>query len=149
MIALSIHLVTAGGTAARSGHVAVRQTSAPPRGRLVRARSLIGFARRSIALPLPASAPLVGNLGPVAAPSRDRRYVAYNTWRWTRPIDWQRSLEEQGISSGDPIGRPQLRIRDVRHARDDAFEPGSFSAAWRADGAIAYVRGTTPDYRAN
>ena len=149
VIALSIQLVTAGKTAARSGHVAVRTTSAPPRGAIVRGRSLIGLARQSITLPLPAAAPLVGNLGPVAAPSRDGRYVAYNTWRWARPIDWQRSLDDQGISTGDALGRPQLHVRDVRQARDDAFEAGSFSAAWRADGAIAYARGTTPDYRAN
>ena len=149
LIALSIHLVTAGGTAAHSGRVVIRQTTTPPRGRLVRGRSLIGFARRSGTLALPASAPLVGNLGPVAAPSRDGRYMAYNTWRWARPIDWQRSLEEQGIVTGDPLGRPQLHVRDLRDARDHAFEAGSFSVGWSADGAIAYVRGTAPDYRAN
>ena len=148
-IALSIHLVTAGGTAARSGRVATRQTSAAPRGRLLRGRSLLGFAHGSGALPLQAAAPLVGNLGPVAAPSRDGRYVAYNTWQWARPIDWQRSLEEQGISTGDALGGPQLHVRDLRHARDQVFEPGTFSVAWRADGAVAYVRGTAAEYRAN
>jgi hypothetical protein len=149
VIALSIHLVTAGGTAAHSGRVMTRSTSAAPRGRLVRGRALIGFTRESGVLALPAAAPLVGNLGPVAAPSRDRRYVAYNTWQWARPIDWQRSLEDQGISTGDPLGRPQLHVRDLRQAGDDALEPGSFSVAWRADGAIAYARGVTSDYRAN
>lgn len=147
--ALSIHLVTAGGTAAHSGRVVTRQTSAAPRGRLVRGRSLAGFARQRAVLALPAAAPLVGNLAPVAAPSRDGRYVAYNTWQWARPIDWRRSLEEQGISTGDTLGRPQLHIRDLRHDTDEALEPGSFSVAWRAEGAIAYARGVTSDYRAN
>jgi hypothetical protein len=148
-IALSIHLVTAGGSAARSGRVVVRHTDAVPVGSLVRGRVLSGFGRSNVALPLAASAPLVGNLGPVAAPSRDRRYIAYNTWRWTQPIDWQRSLDEQGIASGDPLGRPQLHLLDLRDGADTQFDPGSFSVAWRADGAIAYARGTPPDYRAN
>jgi hypothetical protein len=148
-VALSIHLVTAGGTAAHSGRVATRRAEAAPRGRIVRGRSLLGFARSAIQLPVAASAPLVGNLGPVAAPSRDGRFVAYNTWRWARPIDWQRSLNDQGIRTGDPLGRPQLHRVDLRTGADTALEPGSMSAAWRADGALAYVRGSSPDYRAN
>jgi hypothetical protein len=148
-IALSIHLVTAGGTAARSGRVVTRHTSALPRGRLVRGRFLSGFSPSKVALSLAASAPLVGNLGPVAAPSRDRRYIAYNTWRWAKPIDWQRSLHEQGIATGDPLGRPQLHLLDLRDGSDTALDPGSFSVAWRLDGALAYARGNPPDYRAN
>src|SRR5919201_2710200 len=148
-VALSIHLVTAGGTAAHSGRVVIHHTPGLSRGPIVRGRSLSGLARRGITLASAAAAPLVGNLGPVAAPSRAGRYLAYNTWKWARSIDWQRSLEEQGISTGDPLGRPQLRIRDLRTADETAFEPGSFSVAWRADGAIAYARGTIPDDRAN
>jgi hypothetical protein len=148
-IALSIHLVTAGGIAARSGRVAVRHTVALPRGRLLRGRFLSGFGRSKVVLPLAASAPLVGNLGPVAAPSRDRRYVAYNTWHWAKSIDWQRSLGDQGIATGDPLGRPQLHVLDLREGTDLALDPGSFSVAWRPDGAIAYARGNPPDYRAN
>jgi hypothetical protein len=148
-IALSIHLVTAAGTAAPSGRVTAHHTSAAPRGRTVRGRLVSGFTPDRIALRVSPSAPLVGNLGPVAAPSRDRRYVAYNTWEWTRPIDWQRSLEDQGISTGDPLGRPQLRVRDLQSGRDTELEPGTFSVAWRADGAIAYARGTAAEYRAN
>jgi hypothetical protein len=147
--ALSIHLVTAGGTAARSGRLAVRHTAVSPRGRLLRGPLLSGLGRSTVLLPLAASAPLVGNLGPVAAPSRDRRYLAYNTWRWAKPIDWQRSFAEQGIETGDPLGRPQLHLFDLRDGTDTALEPGSFSVAWRRDGAIAYARGNPPDYRAN
>lgn len=148
-IGLSIHLVTAGGSAARSGRVVVARVTTLPRGRLVRGRALSGFRRSNVVLPVAASAPLVGNLGPVAAPSRDRQHVAYNTWRWAKPIDWQRPLGAQGIDTGDPLGRPQLRVLDLLHGTDTALEPGSFSVAWRADGAIAYVRASPPDYRAN
>jgi hypothetical protein len=147
-ITLSIHLVTAGGTAARSGRVFVRHTTSPPVGRIVLGRRLSGFGR-SIALSAAASAPLVGNLGPVAAPSRDRRYLAYNTWQWAKPIDWQRSLHDQGIATGDPLGRPQLQLLSLRDGTETPFEPGSFSVAWRPDGAIAYARGNPADYRAN
>jgi hypothetical protein len=148
-IVLSIHFVTAGGTAARSGRVAVRHTGASPRGRLVRGRFLSGVDPSIVALPLAASAPLVGNLGPVAAPSRDGRYLAYNTWHWAKPIDWQRSLDDQGIATGDPLGRPQLHLFDLRDGTDTALDPGSFSVAWRRDGTIAYARANPPDYRAN
>jgi hypothetical protein len=147
-IALSIHLVTAGGTAARSGRVLVRHTTARPLGRIVLGRRLSGFGR-PITLTAAGSAPLVGNLGPVAAPSRDRRYVAYNTWQWAKPIDWQRSLNDQGIATGDRLGRPQLHLLSLRDGTETAFEPGSFSVAWRPDGTIAYARGNFPDYRAN
>jgi hypothetical protein len=44
---------------------------------------------------------------------------------------------------------PRLRVLDLKSGADDAVEPGSFSAAWRSDGALAYVRGAPPPYRAN
>jgi hypothetical protein len=148
-VALSIHLVTAGGTAARSGLAVVRHTATLPRGRLVRGRTVSGVGKSPVVLPVAASAPLVGNLGPVAAPSRDGRYLAYNTWRWLKAVDWQRSFSDQGIATGDPLGQPQLRVLDLRNGAGSALDPGSFSVAWRADGAIAYARGDPPDYRAN
>lgn len=148
-IALSIHLVTAGGTAARSGRLAVRHTDTSPHGRLLRGRFLSGLGRSRVTLPRAASAPLVGNLGPVAAPSPDGRSLAYNTWQWAKPIDWQRSLDEQGITTGDSLGRPELHLFDLRDGTDTALEPGTFSVAWRRDGTIGYARANPPDYRAN
>ena len=65
--ALSIHLVSAGGTTPRSGRVAVTNARGAPRGSLVRGRSLAG-AGRAVTLELPASAPLIGSLGAVAVP---------------------------------------------------------------------------------
>ncbi len=146
--ALSIHLVTAGGTTARSGRAAVTHRGGVPSGAVVKARR-VALAGRSAVLDVPASAPLLGSLGAVAVPSRDGGELAYNTWRWVKAIDWQQSLGSQGIQTGDVLGTPTLRIRDLRTGSERALEPGTFSAAWRSDGALAYVRGVTPDYLAN
>lgn len=146
--ALSIHLVTAGGMSARSGRAAVKSARGAPRGTIVYGRKLVAGGRRTT-LDLPASAPLLGSLGAVAVPSRNGGEVAYNTWRWVRPIDWQQSLGSQGVRTGDALGTPTLRIRDVQAATEHALEAGTFSAAWRSDGALAYVRGITSDYLAN
>jgi hypothetical protein len=147
-LALSIHLLTAGGTTARSGRVTVLHTRAALAGPVVRARRLHALARSTV-LAAPASAPLVGNLGAVAVPSRRGTEIAYNTWRWARQIDWQQTLSSQGIQTGDVLGTPTLHLLDERTGLDTALEPGTFSAAWRADGALAYVRATSSDYRAN
>ena len=146
--ALSIHLVSAGGTTPRSGRVAVTNARGAPRGSLVRGRSLAG-AGRAVTLDLPASAPLIGSLGAVAVPSRNGGELAYNTWHWAKAIDWQQSLSSQGIQTGDVLGTPTLRVHDLHTGLERALEPGTFSAAWRSDGALAYVRGVAPDYLAN
>ena len=146
-IGLSIHLVTAGGSAARSGRVTTRHVGGVPHGRIVRGRVLFRPHGSKTTLTMPASAPLVGNLGPVATESRDGRYLAYNTWTWVKPIDWRRSLGAQGIARGDPLGTPRVHVRDLRRPSDEALEPGSFSIAWRSDGGLAYVRGSTTSYR--
>ena len=146
---LSIQLVTAGGTGARSGRVALAQTHAAPVGATVRGRVLSGLGKSPAKLELAASAPLAGSLVPVAVPSADGVYVAYNTWRWKRVVDWYQSLSSQGIQTGDALGTPVLHVRSLGRGKDVALEPGTFSAAWRKDGALAYVRGEQPDYRAN
>jgi hypothetical protein len=147
-LALSIHLLTAGGTTARSGRVTVLHTRAALTGPVVRARRLTGVGRSTL-LATPASAPLVGNFGAVAVPSRRGAEIAYNTWPWARQIDWQQTLSSQGIQTGDVLGTPTLHVLDERTGSDTALEPGTFSAAWRADGALAYVRATSSGYRAN
>jgi hypothetical protein len=147
-LALSIHQLTAGGTTARSGRVSVVHTRTVLSGPFVRARRLTA-AGRSIVLAAPTGAPLVGNLGAVAVPSRSGKQIAYNTWRWAKQIDWHQTLSSQGIQTGDVLGTATLHVFDERSGTDRALEPGTFSAAWRADGALAYVRGTSSDYRAN
>lgn len=146
--ALSIELVTAGGMSARSGRVTVAQTRAGARGAVVSGRRF-DAAGRSGSLAVPASAPLLGSLAAVAAPSRDGARLAYNTWHWSKAIDWKESLGSQGIRTGDVVGTPTLHLRELRTGADRALEPGTFSAAWRSDGALAYVRGVDVDYRAN
>jgi hypothetical protein len=146
---LTFHLVTAGGSAARSGRATVLHTRAGARGAVLSGRKLAGLSSRAVDVRVPASAPLVGSEGPLAVPSRNGALLAYNTWRWARPIDWHEALGAQGIHSGDDLGTPTLRIRELDTGRDVALEPGSLAAAWRRSGAIAYVRGTHPEYRAN
>jgi hypothetical protein len=145
---LSIHLVTAGGTSARSGALTVGRGAVAPPGRFIQGDELAdAHGRRKLAEA--ALAPLVGGGGPIGAPSPDGRLLAYNTWRWTKPIDWQRSLGQQGIETNDVLGMPRLRLLDLETGKERALEQGSFSISWRADGALAYVRGAPPPYRAN
>jgi hypothetical protein len=100
-------------------------------------------------LAAPASSPLVGGDGPVAAPSADGHVVAYSTWAWTRDVDWTKTFAEQGIQNGDALGMPTLRLHDTSARTDTALEPGTFDGAWRSDGALAYVRGDPAAYRAD
>ena len=92
--------------------------------------------------------PLAGWLTPVAVPSPDGRFVAYNTWRELREEDPALSWEDQGISAGDPLARPSIRVHDLQTGTDSAYVVGAFSLAWRGDGAIAYFKGANRDYRA-
>ena len=92
--------------------------------------------------------PLAGWLTPVAVPSPDGRYVAYNAWRELREDDPALSWEDQGISTGDPLARPSIRLHDLETGTDSAYVVGAFSLAWREDGAIAYFKGAGRDYRA-
>ena len=146
---LSIHLVTATGSAARSGAVTLRRSTARPSGFTLTGRKLLRPSVGPQLLSAPASAPLVGSLGPVGSASAGRAYLAYNTWRWAKSVDWQKSLDAQGIHTGDPLGYPTLHVRDLRTNTDTPLEAGTFSATWRSDGALAYVRGTTAYYPAN
>jgi hypothetical protein len=89
----------------------------------------------------PVLTPLLGYEAPAAVPSPDGRSVAYNTWRWTRPIDWRNSPSAQGLSNGDPIAAPELYVRDLSTGNDVSLGAGTMALAYRSDGAIAYARG--------
>jgi hypothetical protein len=104
--------------------------------------------RASAKLADQAIAPLAGWLSPVAVPSPDGRRIVYSAWRQLREDDPQRSWSEQGIAPGDPLARPSLRLHDLSTGADSVLAEGAFSAAWRSDGALAYVRGVRPEYRA-
>lgn len=92
--------------------------------------------------------PLAGWLTPVAVPSPDTRYVAYNAWRQLREDDPALSWADQGISPGDALARPSIRLHDLETGSDRTYVDGGFSLAWRRDGAIAYFKGAERAYRA-
>lgn len=153
--AATLHLAGAAGRSTESGRLSVTQGTFVPPGLYVSGDTLSGpkskngaLQRGAQKLAERAAAPLIGADAPVAVPSPDETLVAVNTWRWTKAMDWAQSLSEQGIGPGDPLGTPQLRIQDTAANKDRPLEAGTMSAAWRLDGAFAYVRGEQPVYRA-
>jgi hypothetical protein len=92
--------------------------------------------------------PLAGWLTPAAVPSPDGRYLAYNAWHEIRKDDPALSWADQGISTGDPLARPSIRLHDLETGADETFVDGGFSLAWRDDGAVAYFEGDERNYRA-
>jgi hypothetical protein len=112
-------------------------------------RTLIGLPdHEQVTLAASPVTPLAGWLTPVAVPSPDGRYVAYNAWRELREDDPALSWEDQGISPGDSLARPSIRLHDLEAGSDRTYVDGGFSLAWRGDGAIAYFKGAEREYRA-
>ena len=112
-------------------------------------RTLLGLpGHESVMLGAAPVTPLAGWLTPVAVPSYDGRYVAYNAWRELREDDPALSWQDQGISPGDALARPSIRLHDLESGVDRKFVDGGFSLAWRGDGALAYFKGADRDYRA-
>jgi hypothetical protein len=112
-------------------------------------RTVLGLpGHERVTLAAPPITPLAGWLTPVAVPSPDGRYIAYNAWRELREDDPALSWEDQGISRGDPLARPSIRMHDLEAGSDSVYATGAFSLAWRADGAIAYFKGSGRDYEA-
>jgi hypothetical protein len=112
-------------------------------------RTLMGLpGHERVALAAAPITPLAGWLTPVAVPSPDGRYVAYNAWRQLREDDPALSWADQGISLGDPLARPSIRLHDLQAGSDRPYVDGGFSLAWRGDGAIAYFKGSKREYRA-
>jgi hypothetical protein len=112
-------------------------------------RTLLGLSgHESVTLAAAPVTPLAGWLTPVAVPSPDGRYVAYNAWHELREDDPALSWQDQGISPGDALARPSIRLHDLESGTDRKYVEGGFSIAWRADGAFAYFKGVDRDYRA-
>jgi hypothetical protein len=136
------------GATPRTGPLIVRAGLEDPPGRFVQGSGLYnGKGGGRAELGAAVSGAMMGSLSPVAVSAPDGRYVAYNTWRELRAVDNERSFSRQGIEDGDALGTPSLRVHDDA-GRDTLLARGAYSVAWRADGALAYVRGADPDFRA-
>lgn len=92
---------------------------------------------------------LMGWVSPIGVSSPDGRYVAYNAWTELVEIDPEESWSSQGIETGQPVATPSIRLLDLSTGQDVLLEDGAFSLAWRADGTIAYFKGSERDYRVN
>ena len=139
------------GSACGSARTERSAQATPPRPPAVYTvgRTVLGLSGHDgVTLAAPPVTPLAGWLTPVAIPSPDGRYVAYNSWRELREDDPALSWEDQGIAPGDPLARPSIRLHDLETESDSVFAAGAFSLAWRGDGAIAYFKGSGRDYRA-
>jgi hypothetical protein len=125
-----------------------RGPSARPPAVYSAGQTVVGLEGGPAELEQPPVAPLAGWLTPAAAPSRDRRYLAYNAWDELRADDPRLSWDDQGIEPGDRLATPSIRVYDTLQRTDEVLEEGAFSVAWRGDGALAYFRGAERDYRA-
>jgi len=96
-----------------------------------------------------ASGGLMGWLSPVGVSSPSDDAVAYNSWRWLREVDPAGSFSAQGISPGDGLGVPSIRILELGTDRDTLLVEGAYSIAWRADDTIAWFQGEHAAYRAD
>jgi hypothetical protein len=112
-------------------------------------KTLVGVpGRTGVALAAAPVAPLAGWLSPAAVPSPDGRYLAYNAWHEIRKDDPALSWADQGISPGDPLAEPSIRMHNLETDADEVLVGGAFSLAWRTDGTIAYFEGAGRRYRA-
>lgn len=112
-------------------------------------RTLLGLhGQKTVTLAAAPVTPLAGWLTPVAVPTADGRFVLYNAWRELREDDPALSWQDQGISPGEPLARPSIRIHDLESGNDRKYIDGGFSLALRGDGAVAYFKGAERDYRA-
>ena len=136
------------GAVPRTGPLSVHAGLKKPPGAVVRDTTLIGEKGGQSQLGAPVSGSMMGPLSPVAVRSSDGKLIAYNTWQELRAVDADRSFSAQGIKEGAALGVPSLRIHDDQ-GKDFVLAHGAYSAAWRHDGAIAFVQGVDPVFRAS
>jgi hypothetical protein len=135
------------GAVPRTGPLSVRAGLEKPPGAFVQGDGL--YTEKGVRSKLGASVSgaMIGPLSPVAVRSSDGKLVAYNTWQELRTVDSEQSFSRQGIAEGDALGTPSLRVHDDA-GRDTLLARGAYSAAWRQDGAIAFVKGVDANFRA-
>jgi hypothetical protein len=136
------------GAVPRTGPLNVRAGLKKPPGAVVRGTTLVDEKGARSELGASVSGSMMGPLSPVAVRSSDGKLIAYNTWLELRAVDADRSFSAQGIAEGSALGVPSLRIHDGQ-GKDFVFARGAYSAAWRHDGAIAFVQGVDPVFRAS
>ena len=135
------------GAVPRTGPLSVHAGLNDPSGAVVRRDGLFTAKGGRSQLGAAVSGAMIGPLSPVAVRSSDGNIVAYNTWQELRTVDEEQSFSKQGIPDGDVLGTPSLRVHDDA-GKDFLLARGAYSAAWRQDGAIAFVKGTDPNFRA-
>ena len=144
-VAVGLFALGANGAQPRTGPLALRASASAPPGPFVRRDVLFEANGGRAHLGDAVSGAMIGPLAPVAVAAPNGA-VAYNTWRETRSVDNSRSFSAQGIENGDALGVPSLRSRDG--GQDFLVARGAYSAAWRRDGALAFVAGVDPVFRA-
>ena len=146
-LAAAFGVFGASGAEPRTGPLVVRPGVERPPAAYVRGGAMYSPTGKRSALAAPVSGALMGPLAPVAVASPDGKAVVYSSWRERRPVDAGASFSEQGIENGQPLGTPSLRLHED-DGRDYLLARGAYSAAWRSDGALAFVRGAEADFRA-
>src|SRR5262249_19435093 len=86
-------------------------------------------------------APLTGSLTPVARTSAEGGFVVYSSWRQLARI--KPAARGQGLSTGQPVGLPSVRLFDLPTGRDELLANGAAAPAVSTGGAIAYLAGDT------
>jgi hypothetical protein len=144
--AAAVGVFGADGAVPTTGALTVRSGAARPQHPFVRGNGLYADGHRQ-ELGGSVSGALMGPLSPVAVNAPSGGFVVYNTWRELRAVDSDKSFSKQGIADGDALGLPSLRVHDDK-GRDSVLARGAYSVAVRPDGAIAYVQGVDPSFRA-
>jgi hypothetical protein len=128
------------------------QTSLPDGAALVADNSLV-VGSVTYRLGATAGAPLIGALAPLAVPSPDGSQYLYNAWAQGADVACSGDPAARGNCKNPApdavFGRPTLRVFTPASSRDTVLEIGAMSAAWRADGAIAYFKGNANDVPAD
>jgi hypothetical protein len=147
-VIVGIGVFGAHGAVPRTGPLSVHAGLKKPPGAVVRGTTLVDEKGTRSQLGASVSGSMMGPLSPVAVRSSDGNLIAYNTWQELRPVDAEQSFSAQGIEAGAALGVPSVRIHDDQ-GKDFLLARGAYSAAWRHDGAIAFVQGVDPVFRAS
>jgi hypothetical protein len=92
-------------------------------------------------------APLTGALTPLAVPTPGGASVVYSSWRQIGKV--KPDARGQGLSTGDPVGVPSVRLYDLRTGKDALLAMGAASPAISTTGALAYLAGDGTVVRQN